>query len=70
MKVRIIAKPPLQVARIDAASGEPLSVRPVGYDAQGVALPEGEVIDDHAHYRRAARRGEIELYTETVTSNG
>ena len=33
-------------------------------DKSGVALPAGELVRDHTHYRRAILRGDIKLVAE------
>lgn len=33
-------------------------------DKSGVALPNGELVRDHSHYRRAILRGDIKLVAE------
>jgi hypothetical protein len=33
-------------------------------DRSGVALPSGELVRDHSHYRRAILRGDIKLVAE------
>lgn len=37
-------------------------------DKSGVALPGGELVRDHTHYRRAILRGDITLVAEQETS--
>ena len=37
-------------------------------DKSGVALPGGELVRDHTHYRRAVLRGDITLVAEQENS--
>ena len=70
MQLRIKAVEGQFVMLVDAIG----RVRPgrfAGYDAQRNALPDGELVDDHDHYRRQARRvdaaGRPGLIVEEVT---
>jgi len=37
-------------------------------DRSGVAMPDGELVADHTHYRRAILRGDIKLVAEQEQS--
>lgn len=46
------------------ASGRAVRGRFAARDKSGVAMPAGELVRDHSHYRRAILRGDIKLVAE------
>lgn len=46
------------------ASGRAVRGRFAARDKSGAALPAGELVRDHTHYRRAILRGDIKLVAE------
>ena len=46
------------------ASGRAVRGRFAARDRSGVAMPAGELVREHTHYRRAILRGDIELVAE------
>ena len=46
------------------ASGRAVRGRFAARDKSGVAMPAGELVRDHTHYRRAILRGDIKLVAE------
>lgn len=46
------------------ASGRAVRGRFAARDRSGVAMPAGELVRDHTHYRRAILRGDIKLVAE------
>ncbi len=65
MQLRIHAVDDRRVMLVDD-SGRVRPGRFAARDPQGVALPDGEVVRDHDHYRRHGRRGD--LVVEEVAS--
>ena len=63
MKLHIEAVDGRRVSLLDD-SGRVRPGRCAGRDASGAALPEGEIVPDLDHYRRAARRGDITIVEE------
>ena len=46
------------------ASGRAVRGRFAARDRSGVAMPAGELVREHTHYRRAIPRGDIKLVAE------
>ena len=46
------------------ASGRAVRGRFAARDRSGVAMPAGELVREHTHYRRAILRGDIKLVAE------
>ena len=46
------------------ASGRAVRGRFAARDRSGLAMPAGELVRDHTHYRRAILRGDIKLVAE------
>lgn len=60
MNLRIHAVEDRRVMLLDD-SGRVRPGRCAGRDVSGAALPEGDLVPDLDHYRRAARRGDLTL---------
>ena len=63
MRLLIQAVEGRQMTLLDAA-GRVLRGRFAGRDKAGSPLPDGELVDDHHHYRRAILRGDLALVAE------
>lgn len=60
MQLRIHAVEDRRVALVDDG-GHTRKGRYAGRDPQGSALPDGELVADHDHYRRHGRRGDLRV---------
>lgn len=63
-RIKVFAIAPHKVARVSDSGRVQPPPAWVGWDGDK-PREDGEIVNDHAHYRRAARRGECTIETTT-----